>query len=375
MLQDPRSGIVIASDSGGAYPLLKVWRKALARARNNNGRGRVIMIGDSKTRGAHAGATYATSPAAQLAKILGGRDSSIKFTSDCIPGVNNMRAATPSWDTRFVVGGAWHEWSPSSIKYGVASSWTATSSGTIAYTPTNAFDRADIWYPQGSGAGTMTVDIAGTGTATLNANTAAPLGAFPKATIVRTDGGGAVASGTINAIWASGQPFLSLVDPYNSTVSDISIVNAGMDSLTSSAWSDEAFAFSNIPAIQALVPDLVIMTWVNNDALAVTGEPALDANVRKQINRFQSAGADVLLILASQMATSACPLSRQLSYRNVLYRIAADNPTVAFIDYALRYGTYEQMTADGLTNNDGAHENALGYSDEMNLIARFLLAA
>ncbi len=339
---------------------LMKWRKALANVRMGVSNATVICIGDSTTHGSYSDATLAgfwsQSMPARLAWSLvqlgipAGNDSRMGDGNS----VGNGTFAT--YDPRCTLGAGWGvNGTPAPGAY-----WwnNATTANPFVFTPTNTFDSADLYYIRFVGGGTLTFDIDGAGTITLNTN-----GAFNtlKSTLNKGSPGSAV-----NLIRTAGSCFFSTVVAYTQASAQVNVINGGWISGTTNDYA----TIAAIADTHNFTPDLTIIELGINDMHAPVAQSTISANLQTIINVGLQTG-DVLLVSPHPVVTSWVAQGVQNACVGGYQSLALLN-NLWLVDLTARFKDEATMLADGFIYTDGVHPLRTGYDDEAAFLASLL---
>lgn len=261
-------------------------------------------------------------------------------------------------DSRISLGG----WAISSGTSPGGNLLTKTSSGTFAFTPPRAFDRADIYYPTNPSAGflgTFNANIAG-GANTLIATQQAD--ATRRVTLT-----GALAVQAVNILWASGVGLFTGIDTYENAVKQISMWGLGWSGAASNNYvsgaggGQNAFNWGPQKGIVQMAPKLTLFDPFTNDMTAFTALATAKANAQQFITAVLAV-SDVILAIPPPVAISQATQSEQDQYTAMILELAAENDNLPVIDFRTPWGTYVDGNADG-KYSDTVHPSAAGYTD------------
>ncbi len=155
---------------------------------------------------------------------------------------------------------------------------------------------------------------------------------------------------------------------YDSTVSQIEVMNAGISGATTGTWVAAANAASPLLALQAYAPDLTIIQLGTNDmAPAVNiSASAYAANLSAIITAAKQSG-DCILEIPTEPSAASAGYPNYGAYAAVA-RDAGTSAGCVVVDHGTRLGNWASSSAGGFMF-DGVHETANGYADEARAIA------
>jgi len=352
---------------------LPIWSAAVRSQKSGKRNARILCVGDSTTMGAGANSSAATgndkaySYPTALAGLITSRGSKATWSSF----VGNANAAGQNaYDNRLVPGASWSAGGVTAGGY--AQRTTGTTTG-LTFTPTDIWDTAEIYVFKGetSVSNSLIAGIDGVDKATISTMyyNSSPGYVFPD--II---GGVAPALHTLNlrGVFTSGAIHVLGAIAYNSTVKEVTVVNAGWSASKASDWATGTEAFSPTPVIAAYNPDLVIINLGINDANASVVETAYMAQMQTIINAARTSGADVLLVIPN--ACDPAGMGTKLeSLSNRIIQIATNN-SLKYVDLRTTLGTYAEAVAAGYMR-DTLHPNATGYAKIAEAIANAIFPA
>jgi lysophospholipase L1-like esterase len=341
---------------------LPKFRAAMGRVSAGTGNARILCCGDSTTAGlqsiATTGKAYQRGYPVHLSRKLAAR---LGVSSNWQGRIGTSRSNSYSAnDDRFVVSGGFASLSDTATVGG--GYWQATAAGTLSFTPTQNCDTFKIWYMTYA-AGSFNVNLDG-GSATL--------ASYSKTNTVQSvTVTGALAAHTLNCVWASGTATILAVECWDSTQSQVQILNAGSSGSNSASWANNAANYQSIGGAALLNPDLCIFDiGINDYANSITPAQTL-ANINTFVAAQKAAGIDVILKTFVPSAVTATPSASQQTYIASIYAAAAQND-VPLIDVWTRWGTQEKQAALGLYF-DTLHPVEAGYADVGSAVATALL--
>lgn len=360
------SGIFGLHNAGPAT--LAHWRKGKAQVLAGVASTSICTIGDSTTAGiGPANPGRPKSYPSYLTRKFNAVGLSARSESWWGIAGQASVSAYSSYDPRVTFGTGWA--TGSNTLGGAIPTAGASVTTAVSFTPTSSVDTVDIYYQQGSGFGTFTVDIGGAALATVNSGsptTAAlvklsvPLGAAgtPTINLKRNGTGGAI--------------FIAGMVARNSAAPAIDVLNMGWGSSTTTLWNDASFPARPRAAIGVVAPALcTINLGINDrtDSYAVSID-SYRANLSAWVDTLQAQGTDVILMIPIPSAAARSPLAQQAAYNQVVRDVAAAKG-VPWIDMTEVWGSYDAQNALSYYA-DQVHAFEAGYADEADLLFRVL---
>lgn len=339
---------------------MRLLRSMVGKALNGEGRVKLGLVGDSTTMGrgngtstnGEAGARI-KSPPSVLARLL--LSMGIPARSDFVAGkVNTGLAGTAgytSYDPNLVFTGS--TWT-SAGGIGLPGGYWSTPSGTDAmtFTPEKASDRLDVYYlGSNSTYGTFTVTDASGTLATVNAGGQASLNVY-KSSVTR-----AAASVLPYSIQrsAGGSIGIFALDPWNSTLPEVCVLNIGRDGAKTADFIDQSFATSARYVLAALQLDYMIAELGLNDKNTSVVLATYLANLLTlRANHAAVSGTGTFALATSMPATAASGYDMSTWLADI--RALAQSNDFPLIDHAANGISREVNTAD--------------YYDTVHLLAR-----
>jgi lysophospholipase L1-like esterase len=339
---------------------MPTWNRKRRLAALGQAPARILCVGDSTTAGVYsdsyttaAGTGNQGGPNAYPARLAA------YLTARGIPAAVGMAIpghAGGNSDSRWS-GSAGQNYAGAPIGMGGNAGLTMTASGQqIILTPGVKADKFIVYYYADTGTGTMTAQ--GTGG---SAGTISTVGSGPSVGKATVTAGAPSISNTLTLSWASGTVFILGVEFYDSTNPNIvRVLPAGVGGSRAQDWN-QTQGFGSLVMIQAIAPDLTIISLgINDDAAGRTPAQIL-ADVNVVINNAAKLSGDVLL-----MSAFPHPSNTTLDQVNDAYYAT----TYPYVDLAWRYG--HNMLAWGFMTSDQTHPNALGYDDAASVLARVI---
>lgn len=337
--------------------LLPKWKKQRGLFRNN---GTVVpkigCSGDSTTEGAYSdGTTYgkrANGYPDQLATVLSSlgllADGDSAFGIGGGASVANQQTYNPK-----LSGGA--GWLVNGNQTLGGNIWESPSGVTAAlnYTPSFAWDTAEIRVFDGLGSATWSASV--NGGAALQ--TVTPNGDFSYRKVTISTGAGPAAQ-TLNIQRVSGGSlFLCQVRCYDSTKKRIAVQNYGRGGWRVGNGAANSSNFSPIQAITAQANDVNIIDYGINDWNAGTSLSSF--NTAYQSVLTAAGGSQILLIPPASDPGSFASDATQQTYRDAIMALGQSNACVV-VDWNWLLGsTFAAANANGFMG-DSRHQNGAG---------------
>lgn len=347
-------------------------RTAMARITGNTGRFKVCYAGDSGTLG--YGTTGSPGYHLQGFPYYAATNIATATSSAVIGSFNNACLGNPfepsGVDDRLTFSGDAGQ--SGGLGFGgTLASFNTSTTGTVDFAATVAFDHIEVVYAQ-YGSFTVGVD-----------------GGTPSATHATTDSSGnmtrqvwAVSHGThtvnLTGVISGTACYVQSISCYDSTSPAIECMNGGIGGATSGSWNQATTGVTTLAGILAENPDLVVLDigrndGNNNNVTATTYQ----TNVQAIVDAVQGIGADIILIapepvsLTSTMESGSDPYWMQ--YRAALYTIAAGS-NVPVVDLHTYYLSFPFESSRGWMSDD-LHPNETFYADIGSVHAELILAA
>jgi hypothetical protein len=218
----------------GATAQLPNWNKALAKVISGKGNARILCLGDSTTMGlystnAASGNMKLLAPCGQLVNILNANGIDASYDGYIGFGLNSGDLV---YDNRFSLGSGWSvSNSASSASLGGAFLIATGTTSSSAFLPTHPVDTFVIWYPTNpSFGGTLNYNIDGGSNTGIAENGTT---SYSHTTVSTTLG-----FHTINFNYGSGgNAWVSAIEAYDSTKSQVIVDNAGWDTASTANWA------------------------------------------------------------------------------------------------------------------------------------------
>lgn len=347
---------------------LRNYLAALAKLRNGSGNVLVSEVGDSTDVGFGAatavswtGARAKNAPA-RLAALLNSYFAPAR--NDSWFGDGNVgNTALPLYDPRIAfTSGQWFvDAGTTMLSVGHSPMKSNTSGSAFAFTPANAWNKANIFYTSFSysGNGSAAINAAGGSTlATYSSNTGSPLFNIGSVTA------GSTATQACNVVPTSTNTFiLNGIECYDSATPSILIRNCGWSSSKVSDWATvNGGGYDPIKAVKTMANHLVFLNLTINDLNAGTDVSVWSASIQDFITQIQNGGVtDVVLMMGNPTSTMtpSTPIAQQ--YLAEIYRLARVNGC-ALIDLYNRWTSYAVANPLGMYS-DAIHPGGVGYSD------------
>ncbi len=339
---------------------LPYLRRAVARVQSGAANGVILCLGDSTTCGLGAGSgvlspgVTAKNWPTKLAQLL----TSIGITANANSFFGDHNTTG--------IGGTLGDYDPR-ISFGAG--WTVLGSGFgnalggqpfyfngspvgVNFTPGVPTDTVVTHSMPYSGMGTLLVKNGATiiGTHALPTSGTAMV-AYSDAAVLGSNTYTWIPNNTTN-VWFAGALC------YNSAVKELSIINAGICSITTAAYNTALHGYSPINHIAFLAPDCTIINMGINDWTGATSLTTFLSSYQALITAAAASG-DVILVIP---APSQNTVLGQQAYVNAIYALAKTN-NLPVVDLFAKWTSYEVSNPLGYYANY-LHPNALGYSDE-----------
>lgn len=355
-------------------------RKGIQRVRSGTGRAKFLFIGDSTVWGENGGDTNGLRNNAHNNSFPA--VVSAFFNANGVPSAqDNLFASGANTGSTVVIADHQNSYKPG---FNAPSPWilstsvftmggctfscAAADATGITYTPEVNVDSFEIGDLQAAGAGVYTWAVDGGGTTTITETNASS--ALTKQTI----SAGASGSHTLTIKRVSGTAFIRHVKGWDSTKSQLDVLNAGRGSSVTADWIVSSAPYSSLGAFtsDAANADLVVCDLGINEVIAGTSQATFKANYQTLINAGIAGGANFLLVVPHQTDTTLDATASQANIRQWIKDLAFLN-NLPCLDLQAHMGTFLQMTAAG--NLFGArHPNKPGYAAEGAYIASVLRA-
>lgn len=348
---------------GHGIPLQNFQSKLAQVKKGTLSKVRIFCVGDSTTVGKGGGTDpWGNSWPAVLTQLF----KKAGFNATTAAFYNNGDGTNISTynSTRLTAGSSWSTTGTPGLGGNYLTATTTTNA--LSFTPTDYWDTAIIAYPTASFAGVFSSDIDGAGTTNTNANGATGNGHVTITTALP-------GIHTLNFKYVSGtQALIGGAECYNSTLSQVMIVNCGWGGVTTAGIAAGSNAFDPIGSFKFAAPDLTIFGTVINDWLSSANQTTLATNAQALITAAQISGSCIWM-LSVPSGISNTPLATQQAYCKVIRDVCFSN-NVPVIDCFDRYQSYEISQPLGLYS-DTIHPNAPGYEIMGNAIFNMLNVA
>lgn len=338
-------------------PSMTHWRASVNAVLSGTSNARLVVVGDSLTAGADAQSGQANDIAYSYPTVLaqtlttGGIRTSWQSTF----GDNNWAGTVTNYDSRISIGGYPTTLSsPNTFTGRLRTGNASVSTSPFTFTPTSSVDSFDFYWLSAPGQGSMNIDIDGSGTVTLNANTTAGV---HKTTITTGTSG----THTFRVSPVSGQTSIQGVVGYDSSAKEIQIINGGWNGARVASWIQSTGGghyYDPLDVLSFLAPDLTIICLTVNDAHSITNMTDYKNALNTIITTAKFSG-DVLLLVGPPVDTSYATQPWQDAF-NVAYREVAEAQNVPIL-YPFG-GGYTDILTGSYGSGDGIHLVAAGYA-------------
>lgn len=289
-----------------------LWNAALLNVINNISNARACLAGDSSTFGAFSDDTGNLGPNSypnQLAVMLQ-QNYGIRAYYGGTLGFGTSNNTYGQYDTRWVVGSSWTADS-TAISIGGQMLKASTTTNSLDFTETYAYDTISFPIPQISGNGTVSAQVDSGSVVTYSENaTGAP--------IIETISGLALTTHTIHFKYVSGGKvnIQGVLEAYDSTVRHVNIIAAGWTGSASGDWNVATAAYnpSNSALYTALGCNLTILDLGINDWVGSVPTTTYNTNISAIITAMAASGDVMLKSPVPSLAASGVTLATQLTY-------------------------------------------------------------
>jgi lysophospholipase L1-like esterase len=371
---DQRGMFLLSSTPMFPYQMRKV-RKALANVRAGLANMRIACCGDSTTAGVRSNGSTdwvgnkAISYPTLLGAALHAMDSRLvanlgSVTSD--NGTLGHGGTIPSYDPRVVSGANYTAGTlpaPGGVMItNIAGSLGAAAAETFTLTPSDSFDSVDVYWYRSPSVGTFTIDCGAGVLATCAAGTSG----VQKTTVSK-----AAASGVVNIIrTVLGSVLIIGIDTYLSTQKAVQIYNMGFSGGKTTDWAANTQPYDVLKVLPLYTPDLILLQLgLNNAKLGTT------STYSDMVTTIQSMQvyADVAVLLPTPTAVSYTSAASQALVAGDV-TAAALATGVPLLNIRNRWGDWVAANGSGYMSTDTIHPQQLGYQDEVEMLASFLLS-
>lgn len=332
---------------------LPIFNTKVANVKTNNGNARVLLLGDSVTLGRGSFSSGTNRVAWNYSSIAQRYFAQAGTTSqrDAFFGDGAFGPDTNStYDSRIVPGADWGGFADNSIGGSIFNASVNTSS--LVFTPTGVWNTCTVYYATLTTSGVMSVAIGG-GSPVTQA-TAAPTG-VAKTTFTGT----APAVQPCTITWSSGAGgiFILGVECWNSTISQLQILNTGWSGATTANVADTSHAYGPLFGFELVAPDLTIIATGINDWLQQTNINTFNTAYQTLITKAKASGDCVALVPPPSDPATEVSQAIQDIYANAIRALAASN-NIPTIDI---YARFVNFTTSAALYSDGIHPNGPGY--------------
>jgi len=353
------------------------WRKAVANVRSGQGRGRLVILGESTSMGQGSGSggtgnlngAYPYAWPQQMASMLNTMLSSAANTQPvsanaimCDQNVSAAAVGYAAYDTRVTLGSSWSTSNGGNCAGGNTFIFTCCAVNNLTFAPVAAFDTLTLYYYTQTPVGTATINV--DGGASLGTITFGP--ATPD-TIATATYSVANATHTINIVPTGGSFQLAGIVTSLSTKPAIDVIQAATSGATIAYFTANTYATQGLRLEATLAPDLTIIAETGNDSINQTPVAAYTASMQAVITNAKLSG-DVILIAGppNNAGFTFAP------YVAALRSLAASN-NVPLLDLTTRWTSWA-VTNPVMPYFDQYHPGKLGYSDIALAVAELLAA-
>jgi lysophospholipase L1-like esterase len=334
----------VSKTDGVALSALSALSPAVQRAIRRTGRARIMFVGDSLTAGWGSGITtgYGSGNAsdagaairskaypAQVAALLA--QAGIPTRSDAMYGSGNVGQWTAAetmayYGTQLTLPTAW---ASGSATAGGQRFENSTDTSSLVFKPLLPADRFDVYYLRASGYGTATMTDASGTLATVNA---AGTTLLSRITLSRD-----VASTlpiSIQRTGVGGAFHVVAIEPYNSALPVVEILNAGGGGMTTGNWSSGTGGSAGPKAMLPFVAaDLYVIGLGGNDVSAGVDATTFQTNLQTIATLAKGTGADVVLA-KRHISADGGGNTLPASYRAAIDAVNLSTSGAFVVDYA-----------------------------------------
>ena len=342
---------------------LSSWATALAAQKAGTQNAKIFNAIDSTTAGEGGTSNGELSNAksgsypTQLANLLKNGSSSSQFGDS---GVTQFGNSITNFNYQIALGTGWATLPTPGTAGGRFFSSSSNGSGALAFTPLNQVDTVDIYWARGNG--TFIVNVDG-GSTLATINTAGSNG-IAKSTVTFTLG-----THTINIIQSGTTAvYIGGIDAYNSTLKEISVLNAGWCGSHVVDWASGDPAYGPMSALSVVAPNLTLVMAGINDWNSGTSLSTFSSLLGTIINTAKSSGSVILISGVPSQAAGHASYATQATYVAAMSTLAYSS-NIPFIDMWNLFagGTWEAANSAGLMY-DSLHPNGTGYG----VIAKYI---
>lgn len=254
-----------------------------------------------------------------------------------------------TYDTRIVPGSGWTNTGATSL--GGVMPFNGTTTNSLAFTPTDQWNSAKVYYPLFGSAGTISMDIDGAGAVSQSLN-GSPAAAKTVMTPVT------LGFHTLNISRVSGSCIVTGVECWNSTINQVQLFNCGWGGAKVTDMINSTNPYGPQGMLTFVAPDLTIFGGLINDWGAPTDLTVFTDAVDLSITTAQAFG-DVMWMTGAPTANTQVPLTTQKQYVDIV-RARCAFYGVPVIDVWDRFQSYEISNPLGIYG-DLVHPNGVGY--------------
>lgn len=350
------------------------WQKAFQNVARNNGNAIICTVGDSTTWGYLSTGTVSTSWPTQFSNVAtsdyGLRSNWNSFMGDGgNTGVSN--AYYSNGDSRITFGSGWSA-DTAKVSLGYNTFKASSTTSNFSFLPTTSVDTFVIFYVIDASQGILAANIDGGANTTQSTSGSAGVG-----TLTMT--AGSVGSHTLNLNWSSGgQVNVIGAYAYNSTISQINVVNAGSGAETSTQAATQTNAYSpgNSGIYSAIGCNLTAIKLGINDVDSGVSAATYKANIQTIITAAKTAGSDVILVspIPSNPSNNVGNISNaaQATYYYNLNALAQTN-NVPIVDDFQSWESYAFALPLNLYADTFVHPNQSGHFENARSFAQAAL--
>lgn len=235
------------------------------------------------------------------------------------------------------------------------------TTGAAIFTPREPVDSFDVYTPQNTTLGSMTIDIDGGSTTTVNQN--------GTITTIKTNKAAATLGiHSCNIITTSGGVGLIGIVGKNSLQKQVYFFNWGVSNARADQLAATNGGYGTLDALKVVAPNLLIVDVGINDWLQAHGVPSFTTALNSIITAGLLSG-DVLLVTPAPTAIATVSLANQQLYVNATIAAgAAFGVPVLDMHTLLVSQEFSNALTPSLYGNSTVHPSAAGYTNEAQAI-------
>lgn len=359
------SGFLVSlTDSTIANNLNKA-RAALGKVRNGTGNMKILVLGDSEVKGYGAGGSPGYQAGAQSKNYVQKLASLLNLYFAPTRSDSWLGATTVSGSSNFDSRMTFTNWTESTAIVAIGNTYTsATNGGVLAFAAAKPCDNCTVYFAGNPGQGTFKVDVdSGASLGTVSGNIAQAFGSQSFSFALGTH--------VINLtkLDATTSHVLGL-RTWNSTVSEIEVIQAGWQSAPASSFAANSAAWEPLNEIAGIAPDVTLIHITVNDSIAATPLSSFIASLTAVVTAARLSG-DVVLSTGAPFTIATQPLEFQRAYVIAVKNLAS-SLNIPFVDFFSRWTSFEVSNPLGYYSDGATHPNGVGYGDWAQSMFNFL---